>query len=197
MATFSKEIQMSNIKNSQKFTSELTVVDTSHNTLGCGANIVTLDNSVTNYSMAVDLNALSLNMTDNVNSASYTVSSLIVSANPGNSAEVDASIPGLTLTDSNGNSLIFSTPAQTTVNGSMSGNIVFSQPFSGSSYKKIVCYLTNLVGTATVTFPVPFTHLPAYMTNSDGLQSSITVYNTNYINLLGTNSTGVITLEGF
>jgi hypothetical protein len=84
-----------------------------------------------------------------------------------------------------------------TVNGSVSGTIIFNQPFQGPTYKKIVAYANALNGTSVITFPVPFTYPPTYMTNSDGLQSDVVSITTTQANLSSSGSTGFFTFEGF
>jgi hypothetical protein len=96
---------------------------------------------------------------------------------------------------------IFANATQTTVNGSTSGSAIFSQPESGTSYKRIVIYLNALVGTAAFTYPAAFTHSPNV---SFGTQTSptpltnanISAISATAITVTGT-GTGFIILEGF
>jgi len=46
---------------------------------------------------------------------------------------------------------------QTIVNGSIGGTMVCSMPIQTGTYKKVTIWLTNINGTATYTFPTPFT----------------------------------------
>ena len=90
---------------------------------------------------------------------------------------------------------------QTTVNASVSGNMVCSMPFQTGSYKKVMIMLNSMNGDATYTFPVPFTRAThgQFSQTISGLgfsytntTSSITITSAS-----NANNTGCIILEGY
>ncbi|MBK0378582.1 beta strand repeat-containing protein [Mucilaginibacter segetis] len=92
---------------------------------------------------------------------------------------------------------IKSSAAQTTVSGSSSGTAVFSQPFQGSSYKKIIIYCSGLNGTATYTFPTAFVNIPAIMNSNGPASTVVTSLSNTSITITGASTTGNIILEGY
>jgi hypothetical protein len=92
---------------------------------------------------------------------------------------------------------INSAAAQTSVNGSVSGTANFSQPFQGTSYKRVIIYLAALNGTASYTFPVAFTNTPVVTATSGLATTLVTSLSTTATTITGATSTGPILLEGY
>ena len=90
---------------------------------------------------------------------------------------------------------INSTATQTTVNGSSAGSAVFSEPFQGTSYKKVVIELgSTLSGTASYSFPAAFGNAPAVV-NSD---PAVTSVSTTAVTVTGTLALPrTVVLEGY
>lgn len=86
--------------------------------------------------------------------------------------------------------------AQTTVNCSTSGTVIFSEPLQGISMKKVVIFANACLGTASYTYPVAFTNTPAvnYYAGTSGVATSVS---TSAVTITGTTLTENISLEGY
>ena len=89
-----------------------------------------------------------------------------------------------------------STATQTTTNG-LTGTCVSSQPFQGTSYKKVVMYLTNFTSAGTViTFPTAFTNTPYVYGDAAAIAIAVTTTTTCTLTSVGAVA-GNIIIEGF
>jgi len=87
--------------------------------------------------------------------------------------------------------------AQTTISGSVSGSAVFSEPFQGTYYKKVLIYLNALSGTASYTFPTAFSFSPDFSIGDNAGGATVTAISTTSVTVSGVGGTGVISLDGF
>jgi hypothetical protein len=74
---------------------------------------------------------------------------------------------------------------------------VFSQTAQGAFDKRVLVFLDVLVGTASYTFPTPFSFSPDFLVWSSASGSTVTAISTTGVTVSGVGGTGVITLEGF
>jgi lysophospholipase L1-like esterase len=87
------------------------------------------------------------------------------------------------------------TSTLTTVNGSSAGSAVFTEPFQGASYKKVIIQLgSTLSGTASYTFPSAFTNTPLVV-NTD---PAVTAISATAVTVTGTLTLPrTVVLEGY
>jgi len=86
---------------------------------------------------------------------------------------------------------------QTSVNGSTSGNATFCQVQTGTADKKVMIYCSALVGTASYTFPTPFSHVPAVLITNGPANTVVTALSNSAVTVTGSTTTGFVILEGF
>jgi len=92
--------------------------------------------------------------------------------------------------------LALNTP-NTGVSGSVSGTAFFNQCLNGSAHMKVVIYAQALNGTASFTFPTPFSFTPQIMTTDGPAAGVVTSLSTTAVTITGAPTTGFIFLEGF
>lgn len=95
------------------------------------------------------------------------------------------------------NGYIAPNAAQTTVNGSVAGTAVFSQPFTGATLKRVLIYLNALNGTASYTFPTAFTNTPSIVATNDVAAGIVTARSTTAITVTGAVTSGFLELIGY
>ena len=87
--------------------------------------------------------------------------------------------------------------ARSTINGSTSGSIVVTNPFTGSANRKVIIVLQNLTGTASFSFSQVWSFLPGIFAPTTALAAAVTSLTTSGATITGSGTSGVIILEGF
>ena len=113
-------------------------------------------------------------------------------------------LPGTTTDNLTVNGSIDSATTQYTVTGTTAGSAVWSQPFQGASYKKVIIVLLgyeNTTATAqTVTYTTAFTETPSVVNNGTGLtiaQSTATKTTFSLPDSMTAVASGTISIEGY
>lgn len=86
---------------------------------------------------------------------------------------------------------------QTTVSCSTSGTAVFAEVSQNPNNKKVLVQLTACLGTASYTYPTPFTVTPSIYASSSVAAGIITTNTTTSMTVTGTTSTGSIYNEAY
>jgi len=87
-----------------------------------------------------------------------------------------------------------SNASQTTVNGSVGGSITCSMPLNGSSFKEVIVYCSSIYGSATYSFPTPFSHRPDRLGE---MSSSVSAVSTTSVTINSGGSSGYLILYGY
>jgi len=85
--------------------------------------------------------------------------------------------------------------SQETCTSSFSGTMIYTQPFRGNSYKKVIIYCNALIGSSSTTFNVAFTYTPIVTSGNSSLISALTT--TGVTVTTSTSTSTFIILEGF
>lgn len=95
------------------------------------------------------------------------------------------------------NGFIAPAATQTTVAGSIAGTAVFSQTFTGTTFKRVLIYLNALNGTASYTYPTPFTNKPSFSPTNDIAAGIVTSLSNTAVTVTGVVTTGFVELVGY
>ena len=90
---------------------------------------------------------------------------------------------------------------QSTLSGTTAGTILYSEPFIGGNYKKLVMYASgyeNTTATAqTITFPTAFINPPLILGNNTGMALTVTATTLTLPASMGAAASGTIIIEGY
>jgi hypothetical protein len=91
--------------------------------------------------------------------------------------------------------------SQVTLSGTTAGSAVWTQPFTGNAYKKVMVYLNgyeNTGGTAqTITFPVSFADTPVITSQPSAFGATVSTTTLTFPTSMIAPVTGWIVVEGF
>lgn len=87
--------------------------------------------------------------------------------------------------------------SQTSVNNSVSGTTIFSQPQSGGTYKEIIIAFTSALGTASYTYPIAFSLTPSIVATNNVAAGIITSLSNTAVTVTGATTSGFILLIGY
>jgi hypothetical protein len=142
-------------------------------------NCVTLNADVINCSDLLDINRIdALEMNTDVLNANETIGCDVFTCN-----------------EIHNNGYTYIETPLTVISSSFSGTIVASMPFRGQTYKKVIIWCDESIGSTTYTFPTAFYHLPR---NISGNSGQVTALSTTAVTITTNTSTSTfIILEGF
>ena len=161
--------------------------------------------TITGSSLNIAVMNCSDSMTVNVLDAKTEINSDVINANgtiTGYVLSSSTSINGNTLnvtdvnTDNVNNVNIINMTTEQFLRGGTTGDLICSQPFQGTSYKKVVICLDSFDGTNSFTYLTAFSKVPVITTNSS--TSYVTSLSTTSVTVTTASSTSTfIILEGF
>ena len=173
--------------------------DLSNGTTGTGSVVLAIEPTLVN-SLVITGNSLASNLQiHNTGSGSETWEISVPSGtNEMQFSDLINSVTPLTVNDSGVTTPVLDlTATQMMVSGSGSGSAVFSQPFQGSSYKKVLVVLNALAGTAAYTFPTAFSVTPDYFIGVTATGATVSAISMTAVTVTGSASTGTSVLEGY
>ena len=200
------------------FSGDITCVDMSSNTIhsttiyGTTLNVTTLNTTDFNFTGAISSD---VTITGNVVTSTTDVNCVTLNTNVINCSDlldinrVDAlelntdvlnvnetiGCDVFTSNEIHNNGYTYIEAPLTVISSSFSGTIVASMPFRGQTYKKVIIWCNESIGSSTYTFPTAFYYLPKNITDNSG---QVTALSTTAVTITTNTSTSVfVILEGF